>query len=144
MSYKTFFSRVKQEFKELANEFGKRLLYPVQELIDEHLRESRETYAQHFVEAFLIGCKMIYGGCIALVHAALPFIASNTASSVCRQVIEQTNKRKLDVSVESLENVQNVESVETVLNRTISDTELNGLSHRTRRLVSEDTESHNS
>ena len=140
MSYKTFFSRVKQEFKELANEFGKRLLYPVQELIDEHLRETRETYAQHFVEAFLIGCKMIYGGCIALVHAVLPFIAPNTASSICRQVIEQTNERKLNVSVESVENVESISE----LNRTISDTELNGLSQRTRRLVSEDTESHNS
>src|SRR6056297_1772411 len=93
MSYKTFFSRVKQEFKELANEFGKRLLYPVQELIDEHLRETRETYAQHFVESFIIGCKMIFGGGFAFIHAVLPFIAKHTASDICRQITDQMTYR---------------------------------------------------
>ena len=101
MTYKSFFSRIKQDCKELANEFGKRLFYPVQELIDEHLRETRETYVQHFVESFIIGCKMIFGGGVAIIHAVLPFVATHTASDICRQITDRMSNRIKDNYVEN-------------------------------------------
>lgn len=47
----------------------------------DHPRTNNESYIQHFYFAIKCGSLMILSGCACIVHAFLPFIFQDTASS---------------------------------------------------------------
>lgn len=72
------------------------MIDPVIQLSKLHLEEARVQYGTHFIQANLIGCRMVFGGISAMVHAIFPFACRRTASSVCRQIIDEVDKKVND------------------------------------------------
>lgn len=89
---KDVISRLKHDSHELAVELKKRIIDPAIHLSNEHLENVDQSYASHFVESFLLGCKMFFGGSLAMIHAVFPFIARD-CSSICQDI---TSKLKND------------------------------------------------
>ena len=69
----------------------KRLIEPAIQLTNHHLEEVGLDYKTHFIQANLIGCRMLFGGFSALVHSIFPFLCRRTASNVCRQIIDEVD-----------------------------------------------------
>lgn len=93
VSPKEILTRVKRESHEFAVEMKERLIDPVIHLSNVHLEEVEQSYASHFVETFLLGCKMFFGGSLAMVHAVFPCIARD-CSSICRDIREPKLKNE--------------------------------------------------
>lgn len=74
---------------ESSNTFYKRLIEPAIQVSNHHLQEANVSYATHFIQANLIGCRMVFGGLSAIVHAIFPFACRRTASTVCRQIVDE-------------------------------------------------------
>lgn len=90
---KEIISRLKRESHEFAVEMKERLIDPAIHLSNEHLEEVEQSYASHFVETFLLGCKMFFGGSLAMVHAVFPCVARD-CSSICRDIREPKLKNE--------------------------------------------------
>lgn len=76
--------------------FYRRIIEPAIELSNHHLHEAKVDYATHFIQANLIGCRMIFGGISAVFHALCPFACRRTASNVCRQIVEEIDNPDVD------------------------------------------------
>ena len=51
-----------------------------------HPSEVGESYGEHLVSAGRFGLRMTFGGLCCLVHAVLPFLFVNTASTTMRKL----------------------------------------------------------
>jgi hypothetical protein len=84
-------NRIKNECQECVNELKSRLIDPIIHISNDHLEKVEQSYASHFVESFLLGCKMFFGGSLALVHAFFPCFARD-CSSICQDIREPKMK----------------------------------------------------
>lgn len=76
--------------------FYRRLIEPAIVLSKHHLHEANVDYATHFIQANLIGFRMIFGGISAVFHALCPFACRRTASNVCRQILDEIDNPDMD------------------------------------------------
>jgi len=59
-----------------------------------HPAESGETYVAHARASLRIALAMFFGAWCALIHAALPFLAQRTASTIARAVVDSVSARR--------------------------------------------------
>lgn len=62
-------------------------------LFVEHPRSVDETYGEHARFALGFSGKLFLAGCAALIHAVVPGLCKSTASSIVRDLAQQTSHR---------------------------------------------------
>lgn len=58
-----------------------------------HLKEVKENYFKHLVEALLISLSLIFAAFACLLHAIFPFAFTKTASTIMRKILSRTDNR---------------------------------------------------
>ena len=58
-----------------------------------HLEDTNETYLTHMKQSLHISLQLIKASSFALIHAFLPDTFPNNASNICRNIIENVDKR---------------------------------------------------
>ena len=71
-------------------------------LFRDHPASVDETYGQHFMAAASFGFRMIWGGIVCLVHAAIPGMYCTKASEIITELHDRmvTNRRRQSTSRE--------------------------------------------
>ena len=59
-----------------------------------HLKQTNETYFQHFKESINISYKLLKASSFAFIHAFYPDIYQTSASNICRDIIKNVDQRK--------------------------------------------------
>ena len=58
-----------------------------------HLDEEKLSYFQHMKRALLISSKLFAASMLCLTHSILPFLFTNSASSICKNIISEKKKQ---------------------------------------------------
>jgi uncharacterized membrane protein len=58
-----------------------------------HLKDMKENYLTHLIEALLIVLSLLKAAAACLVHAFVPFIFKTTASSIMKKTLQKTEDR---------------------------------------------------
>lgn len=83
-------SRLKKDSIELLHELKQSIIEPAFVVSRNHLEQTNNTYVKHLVSSFILGCKMFFGGSLAMLHGIFPFFAQEMPTNICEQIIEQT------------------------------------------------------
>ena len=62
-------------------------------LFQEHLASCNESYIEHLTNAALFGAKLVIAGIACFVHAILPFLFVDTASTQVKKLNEDLRSR---------------------------------------------------
>lgn len=58
-----------------------------------HLKEIKENYFKHLLEALFISISLLIGSITCLIHAFVPMIFKQTASTIMRKTLSRTEDR---------------------------------------------------
>jgi hypothetical protein len=59
-----------------------------------HLKDVKESYLKHLLEAWLVAGTFVFAGLICFIHSIFPFIFQTTASTMVKNIINRTNERQ--------------------------------------------------
>lgn len=58
-----------------------------------HLDEEKLSYFQHMKRALLISSKLFVASIFCFIHSIFPFLFTSSASSICKNIISEKNKK---------------------------------------------------
>ena len=64
-------------------------------MLFQHLEDVNEDYVTHLKSALTISKRMIKGAVCVFIHAFLPCVFTNTASTICNEIVVEVNAKKI-------------------------------------------------